>query len=116
MFSVTAVAGTDEWPSVWRPRVCGTDLVGEVGAQLQHPVPPLLHGHTHAPPALHGDGAQRVVGRQLYYQLNDDVLDAVSSHHFSSSSSSLNLQHTNSNICFVKFSFLFFHSKSISIG
>lgn len=69
----------------------GTDLMGEVGAQLQHPVPPLLHGHPHAPPALHGDGAQRVVGRQLYYQLNDDVLDAVSSHHFASSSASLNL-------------------------
>lgn len=89
--------------------------MGEVGAQLQHPVPPLLHGHPHAPPALHRDGAQRVIGRQLYDQLNDDVLDAVSSHHFSSSSSSLNLQHMNSSICFVKF-ISFFHSKSISIG
>lgn len=53
----------------------------EVGAQLQHPVPPLLHGHTHTPPALHSDGAQRVVLWELNHQLDVDVIHRVGSYH-----------------------------------
>lgn len=73
-------------------------LMGQVGAQLQHPVPPLLHGHPYSPPTLHCDAAQRVIGRQLDHQLDDYVLDGISSHHFSSSSSSFN-RHAIKQLC-----------------
>ena len=62
-------------------RACATHLVSEVGAELQHPVPPLLHGHAHPAPALHRDGAQRVVLGQLDHQLDEDVVHRVGGDH-----------------------------------
>ena len=55
--------------------------MSEVGAELQHPVPPLLHGHADAAPALHRDGAQRVVLGQLDHQLDEDVVHRVGGDH-----------------------------------
>lgn len=65
-------------------------LVGEVSAQLQHPVPPLLNSYSDPFPTFHCYWTQWVVWRQLYYKFNNYVLDSVSSHYFSSSSSSFN--------------------------
>lgn len=60
-------------------------LVCEVGAQLQHPVPPLLHGNTHTPPTLYRDGAQRVVLWELNHQLDEDIIHRIGSDHLSRS-------------------------------
>jgi len=58
-------------------------LMREVGAQLQHPVPPLLYGDAHTSPTLYSDGAQRVILRQLNHQLDEDVIHRVGSDHLS---------------------------------
>lgn len=100
--------------SIWEVNVdTDTYLMGEVSAQLQHPVPPLLNSHSHSLPTLHGYWAQWIIWRQLYNKLNNYVLNSVSSHHFSSSSPSFNLQHGKGNT-FLQISF--FCSKNILIG
>lgn len=67
-------------------------LMCQVGAELQHPVPPLLYGYAHSPPTLHRDGAQRVVLWQLNHQLNVDVIHRVGGNHLSCRWASLHLE------------------------
>lgn len=75
---------------------CFSYLMRQVGAELQHPVPPLLHGHAHTPPAVHGDGAQRVVLRQLDHQLDEDVVNRIGGDDFSGCLASFHLRETGS--------------------
>ncbi|TNN51162.1 hypothetical protein EYF80_038632 [Liparis tanakae] len=63
------------------------------GAQLQHPVPPLLHGDAHAPAALHADGAQRAVLRQLNHQLDEDLIHRVGGDDLAGRRAGLHLRH-----------------------
>lgn len=58
-------------------------LMCELGAQLQHPVPPLLHSDAHTPPTLHRAGAQRAVLRQLNHQLDKDFVHGKGGDHLS---------------------------------
>lgn len=64
----------------------------EIGAQLQHPVPPLLQCDAHTPPTINSDGAQRIILRELYHQLNKDIIHRIGSNHFPRCGASFHLQ------------------------